>query len=200
MQALRQTLAVFMLLSAPAICLAEVWRPLQMDGLADAWLLMGNQLETYQAIHIEEIGVWHLGRTDDNDSEISEALRNSTRIALTQQVQDMGFNVAATSSKDALTLRVQIIDLQYHDASAYRPALAQQYRFPIAPQHVTFVIEVVEGQSDAVVLRAAAMETLQDSTNLAQAVRQAAWTSALANTLRPEREDQSALMLAYSQP
>ncbi|MEM1263988.1 MAG: hypothetical protein AAGH76_16440 [Pseudomonadota bacterium] len=138
----------------------QAWIALDSPGIDQAWVNPERTPSHYTHYRIEPIGFWHLAAPETTDTSLITAVRTALQQRFSQAFEEAGLiraNASNSTAAATLVLRLQLVDLLLHAPDLYDPTVADQYRFDLAPGHITLVSELATGDG-TVLLRAADMQ------------------------------------------
>ncbi|MEM7282328.1 MAG: hypothetical protein AAF438_11940 [Pseudomonadota bacterium] len=143
-----------------------------------------------QEIFIDPINVWYPTETGGGD-ELVEQLQHKSMDSLVQSLNQAGYVVLESPKPGALRLHVELIDLKLHSVPKSGNPWQDRFVFDVTPGHLTLVMELIDIDTNEVLMRAADQEKSLD-TNLSpwqQAEDQLLkWSQLIAGNLTPITE------------
>ena len=160
------------------------------------WLMLDTDLDfafvseqapvvDYQKIVIDPINVWHPATDEGNNIAELKALFQGQ---VTKTLSDAGFEILEKPQPGALRLHVEVIDLKLNPPANGENPWQDRFLFQVSPGKLSFVAEVRDVDTDAVLLRLADHEKDADFSLPVweQADQQVTvWSQHIANTLGP---------------
>lgn len=139
----------------------DSFRPVQDRNVDIAYVNVNADFSRYRKLMIEEMGIYYPSNSNLSEADI-QRVRTAFREAFRQQLE--GYEIVTRPAADVLKVRASLVDLT-GDPVVRLPNVAREINEILEPGKLSFMIEMLDSQTESVLLRAADTE---ESPNLDQ--------------------------------
>jgi hypothetical protein len=150
----RLLLAALLLVAACTTTSYESFRPVQNPNVDIAYVGSNADFSKYRRLMVEEMGIFYPTQAAPGDADI-QRVRSAFQQAFRSEIE--GYEVVTRPAADTMKVRASLIDLRHASASDL-PDISRDVNQILEPGKLTFMIEMRDSISDALLLRAADTE------------------------------------------
>lgn len=147
-------LVALLLVAACTTTTYESFRPVQNPNVDIAYVGSNADFSKYRRLMVEEMGIFYPTQAAPSDADI-QRVRSAFQQAFRAQIQ--GYQIVTSPAADTMKVRASLIDLRNATARDL-PDISRDVNQILEPGKLTFMIEMRDSSSDAVLLRAADTE------------------------------------------
>lgn len=142
------------LLAACTTTTYESFRPVQNPNVDIAYVASNADFSKYRRLMVEEMGIFYPTQAAPGEADI-QRVRAAFQQAFRAQIQ--GYEIVTRPSADTMKVRASLVDLRNATAGDL-PDISRDVNQILQPGKLTFMIEMRDSGSDALLLRAADTE------------------------------------------
>jgi hypothetical protein len=132
----------------------ESFRPVQNPNVDIAYVASNADFSKYRRLMVEEMGIFYPTQAAPSEADI-QRVRSAFQQAFRTQIQ--AYEVVTRPSADTIKVRASLVDLRNATFSDL-PDISRDVNQILEPGKLTFMIEMRDSSSDALLLRAADTE------------------------------------------
>lgn len=132
----------------------ESFRPVQSPNVDIVYVGTNADFSGYRRLMVEEMGIFYPTRTAPSDADLAR-VRTAFQKAFREQVS--GYEIVTRPAADVLKVHASLVDLRNATAEDL-PDISRDVNRILAPGKLTFMIEMKDSRSGALLLRAADTE------------------------------------------
>ena len=132
----------------------ESFRPVQNPNVDIAYVGSNADFSKYRRLMVEEMGIFYPTQAAPSEADI-QRVRSAFQNAFRSQVE--GYEVVTRPADDVMKVKASLVDLRNATARDL-PDISRDVNRILEPGKLTFMIEMRDSRSDALLLRAADTE------------------------------------------
>ena len=132
----------------------ESFRPVKNRNVDIAYVGVNVDFSKYRRLMADDMGIFYPTNSSTSDADIAR-VRNAFREAFRERVKD--YDIVDAPADDVLKVRASLIDLRNAQVADV-PNIRRDINEILVPGKLTFMIEMRDSKSDALLLRAADTE------------------------------------------
>ena len=142
------------LLAACSTTSYESFRPVKNPNVDIVYVGTNADFSRYRRLMVDEMGIFYPTRTAPSDADLAR-VRTEFRKAFREQTK--GYEIVSKPAPDVLRVGASLVDLR-NASAADLPDISSDVNRILAPGKLTFMIEMKDSTSGALLLRAADTE------------------------------------------
>lgn len=143
-----------MVIGACSTTTYESFRPVQNPKVDIVYVGTNADFSGYRRLMVDEMGIFYPTHTSPSDADLAR-VRTAFQNAFREQIK--GYEIVTRPAPDVLRVGASLVDLR-NASAADLPDISRDINKIMAPGKLTFMIEMKDSQSGALLLRAADTE------------------------------------------
>ncbi len=170
-------------LGAAPLMAADDWQRIEHPTLDMLFTSAAADFAGYERVYLEPVSVWYPTESAAAAERV-DTLRDRAASELGSAFAANGLEVADAPGRNAMIVRVQLIDFSGTPVSEDALAWKRRFRFNVEPGRVTLVAELIDARTGNAVVRMADMQDDTDSA-LSDGLQSAltGWSNLVATTV-----------------
>ena len=148
------SLAAVLFVAACTTTTYESFRPVQNPNVDIAYVGSNADFSKYRRLMVEEMGIFYPTQAAPSEADL-QRVRSAFQDAFRSQVE--GYEIVTRPADDVMKVKASLVDLR-HAAARDLPDISRDVNQILEPGKLTFMIEMRDSASDALLLRAADTE------------------------------------------